>query len=200
MAIDQTLPNDRVVLSVGYFWTRYRNLILSVFDPTVCTAPRSFGFCAQNAGLARAQGVEASAKFKLVRDRPWIKSLDLQIHYTYTATREFNKWPGYTAAEVAVQSMVNHPKLPTNRRPASQSGGTIRWPDDLTTLGMKDRSRLSSSGICPQVTMSRSRSRPTCVSITCLMRNTKRFFSSELQFALFSEACGSIMICRSNVA
>ncbi|HWV46289.1 MAG TPA: TonB-dependent receptor, partial [Nitrospira sp.] len=66
-AIEQTLPNDRGSISVGYFWTRYRNLILSVFDPAVCTAPGSFGFCAQNAGLARAQGVEVSTKVKLFR-------------------------------------------------------------------------------------------------------------------------------------
>ena len=101
VAVDQTLFNDRVILSAGYFWTRYRNLILSVFDPSVCTAPNSFGFCAQNVGLARAQGVETSAKFKLVRDLPWIKSLDLQFQYTYTATNNLTdgqdarlpKWP-----------------------------------------------------------------------------------------------------------
>ena len=92
-AIEQTLPNDRGSISVGYFWTRYRNLILSVFDPTVCTAPNSFGFCAQNAGLASAQGVEVSTKLKLFRDGPWIKSLDLQIHYTYAATRDLSSGP-----------------------------------------------------------------------------------------------------------
>src|SRR5262245_51475097 len=101
VAVDQTLLNDRVTLSVGYFWTRYRNLILSVFDPIVCTAPGSFGFCAQNAGAARARGVEASGKFQLVRDQPWIKSLDLQFQYTYTLTNNLTdgedtrlpKWP-----------------------------------------------------------------------------------------------------------
>ncbi len=92
-AIEQTLPNDRGSISVGYFWTRYRNLILSVFDPTVCTAPNSFGFCAQNAGLARAQGIEVSTKVKLFRDGPWMKSLDLQIHYTYAATRDLSNGP-----------------------------------------------------------------------------------------------------------
>ena len=101
VAVDQTLLNDRVTLSLGYFWTRYRNLILSVFDPAGCTAPGSFGFCAQNAGDARARGVEASGKFKLVRDQPWIKSLDLQVQYTYTLTNNLTdgqdtrlpKWP-----------------------------------------------------------------------------------------------------------
>lgn len=101
VAIDQTVLKDRGTVSVGYFWTRYRNLILSVFDPIVCNAPFSFGFCAQNAGLARAQGIEASAKLKLVRDAPWIKSLDLQFQYTYTSTNDLTggqdtrlpKWP-----------------------------------------------------------------------------------------------------------
>lgn len=100
-AIEQTLPRDWGSISVGYFWTRYRNLILSVFDPTVCTAPGSFGFCAQNAGLARAQGVEVNTKLKLFRDGPWIKSLDLLVHYTYAATHDLSsgsdtrlpKWP-----------------------------------------------------------------------------------------------------------
>jgi vitamin B12 transporter len=101
VAVDQTLLNDRITLSLGYFWTLYRNLILSVFDPTVCTAPGSFGFCAQNAGEAKARGVEASGKFKLVRDQPWIKSLDLQFQYTYALTNNLTdgedtrlpKWP-----------------------------------------------------------------------------------------------------------
>jgi len=101
VAVDQSLPNDRGTLSLGYFWTRYRNLILSVFDPVTCNAPNSFGFCAQNAGQARAQGIEANAKIKLYRDEPWIKSLDLQFQYTYTSTNNLTggqdtrlpKWP-----------------------------------------------------------------------------------------------------------
>ncbi len=105
VAIDQALPNNRGSISVGYFWTRYRNLILSVADPVICGVDPVFGtnFCAVNAGLARAQGVEASAKVKLVRDEPWIKSLDLQVQYTYTSTEDLTsgqnqntrlpKWP-----------------------------------------------------------------------------------------------------------
>jgi vitamin B12 transporter len=100
VGVDQTLFNDRVTLSIGYFWTRYRNLILSVSDPVACGFT-PFGFCALNAGLARAQGIESSAKFKLVRDQPWIKSLDLQFQYTYTTTNNLTndgdtrlpKWP-----------------------------------------------------------------------------------------------------------
>jgi vitamin B12 transporter len=103
VAIDQALPNNRGSISVGYFWTRYRNLILSVPDPVTCGVDPLFGtnFCAVNAGLSRAQGVEANAKVKLVRDEPWIKSLDLQFQYTYTSTNNLTggqdtrlpKWP-----------------------------------------------------------------------------------------------------------
>ena len=66
MALDQTLFNDRVILSVGYFWTRYQNLILSVFDPVGCDFTGHSGFCAQNIGLYRAEGsrrVRSSSSF-----------------------------------------------------------------------------------------------------------------------------------------
>jgi vitamin B12 transporter len=86
VALDQSLFEDRVSLSVGYFWTRYQNLILSVFDPGGVCSFSLFGFCAANIGQARAEGVEASAKIKLIRDRPWIKSLDVQFQYTHTST------------------------------------------------------------------------------------------------------------------
>jgi vitamin B12 transporter len=95
VGIDQALPKDRGSVSVGYFWTRYRNLILSVPDPVICGID-SFGgtnFCAVNAGLARAQGVEANAKVRLVRDEPWIKSLDLMVQYTYTSTNDLTPGP-----------------------------------------------------------------------------------------------------------
>ncbi|MBA5866126.1 MAG: TonB-dependent receptor [Nitrospira sp. CR1.3] len=100
VAVDQSLFHDRVLLSAGYFWTRYQNLILSVFDPVGCNFTL-FGFCAQNIGASRAEGVEASAKVQIIRDRPWIKSLDIQAQYTYTSTDNLTnsantrlpKWP-----------------------------------------------------------------------------------------------------------
>jgi len=87
VALEQSLFNDRVFLSVGYFWTRYQNLILSVFDPGGVCSFSLFGFCAANIGQARTEGVEASAKVKLLHDQPWIKSLDIQFQYTHTSTR-----------------------------------------------------------------------------------------------------------------
>jgi vitamin B12 transporter len=101
-AIEQSLPNDRGTISVGYFWTRYRNLILPTTSAALCGS--SFGFannCAENIGLAKAQGFEATVRLKLYRDEPWIKSLDLLVHYTYTDTDDFStsqvarlpRWP-----------------------------------------------------------------------------------------------------------
>jgi len=87
VALEQSLFKERVFFSVGYFWTRYQNLILSVFDPGGVCSFSLFGFCAANIGQARAEGVEANAKVKLLQDQPWIKSLDLQFQYTYTSTR-----------------------------------------------------------------------------------------------------------------
>jgi len=104
IALEQSLLNDRVFLSAGYFWNRYQNLILSVFDPVGCASiPDTQGFCAQNIGTSRAEGIEASAKVQLIRDEPWIKSLDLRVQYTYTSTNDLTpganqdtrlpKWP-----------------------------------------------------------------------------------------------------------
>jgi vitamin B12 transporter len=87
IALEQSLFKDRVFLSLGYFWTRYQNLILSVFDPGGVCSFSLFGFCAANIGQARAEGVEGSAKVKLLQDQPWIKSLDVQFQYTHTSTR-----------------------------------------------------------------------------------------------------------------
>jgi len=102
VAIEQTLPNDRGTISVGYFWTRYRDLILSAQDPVACgIGPFGTNFCAVNVGLATARGFEASVKLRIYRDEPWAKSLDLLVNYTYTDTENFQngqatrvpKWP-----------------------------------------------------------------------------------------------------------
>jgi vitamin B12 transporter len=102
VAIEQTLPNDRGTISVGYFWTRYRDLILSAQDPVACgVGPFGANFCAVNAGLATARGFEASVKLKLYRDEIWAKSVDLLVNYTYTDTENIQngqaarvpRWP-----------------------------------------------------------------------------------------------------------
>ena len=94
VGVDQYLLDKRVTISTGYFWNRYRNLILSVFNPTVCGPLSTSGFCAQNIGLAQSQGWETSVKMSVVRDLPWMKSLDFQAQYTYTITRDLQRNAG----------------------------------------------------------------------------------------------------------
>ena len=86
VGIDQTLFDKRITLSANYFWTRYRDQILTVFDPVGCPAG-TFGFCPANFGSTTAKGVEVSIKANILRDMPWAKSLDVQGQYTHTATR-----------------------------------------------------------------------------------------------------------------
>lgn len=94
VGVDQYLFDKRVTFSTGYFWNRYRNLILSVFNPTVCGPLSSSGFCAQNIGLAKSQGWETNVKVSVVKDLPWMKSLDFQAQYTYTITRDLQRNAG----------------------------------------------------------------------------------------------------------
>lgn len=91
VGVDQYLFDKRVTLSTGYFWNRFRNLILSVFNPSVCGPLSTTGFCAQNIGLAKSQGWETSMKLSVAKDLPWMKSLDLQAQYTYTMTRDLQR-------------------------------------------------------------------------------------------------------------
>jgi vitamin B12 transporter len=88
IGLDQYLFNNRLTLSASYFWNRYRDLIVSQQSATLCgVGPFGPNFCAQNIGLVVTKGFEASVKYTLAKDLPWIKSLDLQAQYTYTLTR-----------------------------------------------------------------------------------------------------------------
>lgn len=106
VGIDQSLFENRLLFSVGYFWNRYRQLITTVFDPVSCGALSTFGFCAQNIGSAKTQGWETSLKLIVARDLPFLKSLDVQGHYTYTLTRDLMtaarlpRWPVHQASAV----------------------------------------------------------------------------------------------------
>ena len=101
VAIEQSLPNNRGTISVGYFWTRYRDLILSTQSAPICGVGfYGANYCAVNVGLATARGFEVSAKLNLYRDEPWIRSLDVLFNYTYTDTENLGsggtrlpKWP-----------------------------------------------------------------------------------------------------------
>ena len=93
VGIDQTLFDKRVTVSANYFWTRYRDQILTTFDPINCPAGSLFGFCPQNFGSTTAKGVEVSVKANVLRDLRWARSLDVQGQYTHTATRDMTTPP-----------------------------------------------------------------------------------------------------------
>jgi vitamin B12 transporter len=123
VGIDQTLFDNRITLSANYFWTRYRDQILTVFDPVGCPAG-SFGFCPANFGSTTAKGVEVSIKANILRDLPWAKSLDVQAQYTHTATRNL--------------SAPEHDRLP--RWPLQQYSAMISYqPIDPLRLNLEFR-------------------------------------------------------------
>lgn len=90
--VDQRLFNDRVTVSVGYFWNGFDNLI-----QTVCNS--SFSVCsAQNIGQAKSQGWEIGVKYTVM------KGLELRGQYTYTLTHDVStglrlpRWPVHQAS------------------------------------------------------------------------------------------------------
>ncbi|MDO8356862.1 MAG: TonB-dependent receptor [Nitrospirota bacterium] len=103
IGVDQYLLNNRLTLSGGHFWSRYRDMIVAQQSADVCGS--SFGFanyCAQNIGLVSTKGWEASVKYAVVRDMPLIKSLDVQAQYTNTLTRNLVQQPGNRAPRMPV--------------------------------------------------------------------------------------------------
>ena len=93
VGVAQTLFDDGVKISGGYFWNRYRDLI----QPELCVPP--YTYCAGNVGSAKSQGWEVGIEMVLARDQPWMKRLELKGHYTMTLTRNLGtgtrlpRWP-----------------------------------------------------------------------------------------------------------
>jgi len=103
VGVDEYFLNNRLTLSASYFWNRFRNLIVSEQSATACgIGPFGPNFCAQNIGLVSTKGWEASVKYVLVRDLPWIKSLDVQAQYTNTLTRNLVQQPGNRVPRIPV--------------------------------------------------------------------------------------------------
>ena len=105
IAVEQNLFRKQLFLSAGYFWNRFNNQILAVFDPDgICQGLSAFGFCAANIGTARAEGVEANFKFTLPSTHRFLKLLALQGQYTYTLTEDLDtgqplpRWPLHMAS------------------------------------------------------------------------------------------------------
>jgi vitamin B12 transporter len=111
IGVDQYLLDNRLTLSGGFFWNHYRDMIVAQESLAVCGLS-PFGpfpaFCAQNIGAVSTKGWEASIKYAVVRDVPWVKSLDVQAQYTNTLTRDLQQQPGNRVARIPVDqwSMV----------------------------------------------------------------------------------------------
>lgn len=99
VGVEQRLLGDRVHLSGGYFWNRFRDLIVNVSGDPVCAPFSTFLSCPRNIAAAVTKGWEASAAFVLVRDQPFAKNLELRGQYTNTLTRDLAtafrlpRWP-----------------------------------------------------------------------------------------------------------
>lgn len=109
VGVDQYLLNNRVTLSGGYFWNRFRDMIVAQQTVDVCGVTGvTVNSCAQNIGTVVTKGWEASVKYAVVKDIPLVKSLDVQAQYTNTLTRNLSQQPGNRAPRTPVDqwSMV----------------------------------------------------------------------------------------------
>ena len=100
VGVDQTFFDDRVKISGGYFWNRYRDLIQTIQSAPVCgTGPFGANYCPINVASAKSQGWEAMVNVVMIRERPWMKRLELKGQYTMTLTRDLmtgtrlRRWP-----------------------------------------------------------------------------------------------------------
>ena len=100
MGVDQTLFAERVKISGGYFWNRYRNLIQTIQSAEVCgTGAFGANYCPVNVASAKAQGWEGVVNVVVVEEQPWVKRLELKGQYTRTLTRDLmsnarlRRWP-----------------------------------------------------------------------------------------------------------
>lgn len=100
LGVDQTLRDDEVKISGGYFWNRYRDLIQTIQSEAACgVGPFGINYCPVNVGSAKSQGWEVGVELVLARDQPWMKRLELKGHYTMTLTRNLvtgtrlARWP-----------------------------------------------------------------------------------------------------------
>jgi len=82
--VDQRFLEDRLKLSVGYFWNRFRDLLLFVTSPNCPPDTAPFGSCVLNFSHATTKGWETSAQFAV------FKNLSLQAQYSKTLTRNLD--------------------------------------------------------------------------------------------------------------
>jgi vitamin B12 transporter len=99
VGVDQYLFADRVRISAGYFWNRYRDLIVNALDEPSCAPFSTFLSCPLNIGSATSKGYEVGLSVVILRDHPLAKQLEVQGQYTNTMTRDESthlrlpRWP-----------------------------------------------------------------------------------------------------------
>jgi vitamin B12 transporter len=100
VGIDQELFGKDLKLSAGYFWNRYRDLIVTTVDAAQCAQfSPSFLTCPINVGNAVTKGYEVGATYIKVLNYFLLKAFDLRIQYTNTITRDLSnntrlpRWP-----------------------------------------------------------------------------------------------------------
>lgn len=100
VGMDQELFGKSLKLSGGYFWNRYRDLIVTTVDPVVCApfAP-TFLTCPINIGNASTKGYEIGFTYTKVLNYFLLKAFDVRAQYTNTMTRDLRnstrlpRWP-----------------------------------------------------------------------------------------------------------
>jgi vitamin B12 transporter len=80
--VDQSFLGDRLTLSAGYFWNRFRNLIIFQSSP-LCPPSSPFG-CPLNVAVAKSQGWELGFRARFT------KGLEAHGQYTMTLTRDLS--------------------------------------------------------------------------------------------------------------
>ena len=100
VGMDQTLLGQRLKISAGYFWNRYRDLIQTIQSAARCgTGAFGANYCPVNVRSAKSQGWEGLVDLVLIQNRPWIQRLALRGQYTRTLTRDLltgarlRRWP-----------------------------------------------------------------------------------------------------------
>ncbi len=99
VGVDQYFLSKHLKISGGFFWNRYRNLIVTTNDPVFCAPFSTFGFCPQQLGDASTKGWEAGLSYTYSSDRPFLKGITVQAQYTNTLTRDLDtgsrlpRWP-----------------------------------------------------------------------------------------------------------
>ena len=99
IGVDQYFLSKSIKLSGGFFWNRYKDLIITVFDPVFCAPFSSFDFCPKQVDQASTKGWEAGLSYTYSSDRPFLKGVIIQTQYTNTLTRDVNtatrlpRWP-----------------------------------------------------------------------------------------------------------